>query len=435
MNRNLAKEVVGCLRVSGSPETSVERLYGFGAGAWKRTLEWLDHSGLALLAWHRLKELGARDAVPPEVGAGLERNLTDHRARVAETAEEFDSINRCLAGAGVSYAALKGFALIPEYCPDASLRTTYDHDYLLAPESRERAERALKAAGYVRKHEEVDDPVVYFHAAGPPRSPLCRDDLYSAKFPRTVELHYRFWDPDELKISFRLPEDPLARLRLRSLGPGRLGLPASSRFERGLQFHALCEQDELVFQVLHAFRHILQNWCRLCSLLDIASFIEHRSADAWFWARFLDGLSDREPLSEIVGIIFSLAASLFGAALPDAVAARTTRRLRSSVALWLRCYGQDLALNNFSDNKFSLFLHREFIQDPATWREIERGRLFPWHRPNRAAETSNPKSLPRLAAAWKQGVYTARRLRHHLLGAARYGLESHRWERARAEGR
>ena len=140
MNRNLARKVVDCLRVSGSPQTSVERLHSFRAGAWKRTLKWLDHSGLALLFWHQLKEVGAQDAVPPEFGALLEQNLKDHRVRVARMAEEFDSINRLLESAGVKYAALKGFALIPEYCPDASLRTTYDYDYLLPPESMERAE-------------------------------------------------------------------------------------------------------------------------------------------------------------------------------------------------------------------------------------------------------------------------------------------------------
>ncbi len=418
MNRALAREIVDCLSVSGSPKDHMAGLAGLGQRQWERILNWLDLSGLALLFWNRLKELASESVVPPAVRARLARNLRDHRLRIADMAGEFDSINRCLDAAGVKYAVLKGFALIPEYCPDASLRTTYDYDYLLPLESMERAQRALSVSGYIHKQEPVDHPVVYFHATRPPRIPSCREDLYSARLHRTVELHHRLWDADPVKIPLRLPEDPLDRIRLRSW--------------QGLHFYSLCEEDELIFQVLHAFRHILHDWCRLCSFLEIAYFLQHRSLDSTFWERFSERIRCSRPLPEIVGVAFSLAADLFGAAIPASVSGETTQRLRRSLALWVDHYGRDSALNNFYGNKFSLFLHREFIQEQGAWWEVRRSRLFPLRWPNQAVQASSPRFSSRLAAV---GLYILRRFMHHGLAALQYGWESPRWERLRVEGR
>lgn len=431
MNRNLARAIVGCLCVSASPAADVERLASFSAGDWARTLEWLDHSGLALLLWDRLNELRQANVVPSGLGSRLKKNLADHCLRIAEMSEEFNSINRCLEGAGIRYAALKSFALIPEYCPDACLRTTYDHDYLLPVDSLECAEQALRAIGYMRQAEAVDHPLVYFHQIRPPGRPQSRDDLYSPKFPRTVEVHFRLWDDNELKIPLRFPADPLSRSEIRRLSPAELGLGHHPRFKHGLSFYALSKEDELIFQVLHAFRHILQNWCRLCSLRDIAWFLEHRLRDHAFWDRFCESIGATPLLPEITGVVFSLSASLFGATLSGNLASRTTETLPKPVALWLTRYGTDLAISNFSDTKFGLFLHREFVQDGAAWREIEKNRLFPLHRPNRPAATPSPKLALRLLASWKQGLYVLERVRHHLVGATQYGLESRRWARAR----
>jgi hypothetical protein len=116
------------------------------------------------------------------------------------------------------------------------------------------------------------------------------------------------------------------------------------------------------------------------------------------------------------------------------VARSTTQRLPTPLALWVEHYGLASALKNFSENKFSLFLHREFIPDNASWREMRRIRLFPLQRPNLAAQASRPGSLTRLAASWRQGVYVAGRLAHHLMTAVQYGWESSRWQRLRASG-
>lgn len=432
MNRELAREIIGCLRLSDSPKNHVRHLSNFSLGEWKRMLPWLDESGLAPPFWHRMQEQGAEALLPPALSGALRRNMRDHRRRITAMAEDIDCINRAFGKAGIEYALLKGFALIPEYCPLASLRTTYDYDYLVSPQRFQQAGRTLEAIGYRRQAGEPDEPAVYFHEERPPRSPAGRDDLYSADFPRTVELHSTLWDSDELKIRLDLPDDWLARRQARTLTADQLGMEGSEQIGSCLRFSALCEEDELLFQLLHAFRHLLQDWCRLASLLDIAWFIEHRSADEAFWRRFLDQVQSRPALREISGVVLAVSEHLFGATLPRAVASETTDRLSNPVALWVRRYGCRSALDNFSSNKFSLLLHREFVPDPATWRTIQRHRLLPFHRPNRAACTPSHSTGARLLAKWNQGIYVCRRLRHHTLSAVRYGLEWLKWRQMRA---
>lgn len=415
MNRALVREILNCLRVSGLPQMNLVRLQSLGRHHRGQTLAWLDQSGLALYFWMRLNELGAESALPPEARARLARNFADHRRRVADMAEEFGGLTGRLDDARVEYAVLKGFALIPEYCPDASLRTQYDYDYLLPAESLERAGQALRAAGYQRKGPKEDHPVVYFQSARPPRLPSSQEELYSPSLRRTVELHLRLWDPDEEKICLAQPEDALSRIRWRSW--------------QGLRFPALADEDALLFQVLHAFRHILHNWCRLSVLYEIAYFLERRSSDSAFWKRFQEHIQGRPRLAECAGVVFSLATDLFGAEIPAEVRAWTTQTLPPALVLWIERYGRDSAPENFCGNKFSLFLHREFIQDPAAWREIRRRRLFPLQRPHRAAQAATSRLSARLAAGWKQWAHSFRRFRFHLGAALHYAWEIPHWER------
>ena len=432
MNRELAREIIACLRLSGSPKDRLNRLSSFTWDEWRRTLQWLDESGLALPFWQRMHEQGTEALLPKELSTALRRNMQDHRRRIRAMAEDVDSIHQAFDEAGIKYALLKGFAMIPEYCPVASARTTYDYDYLVAVSCLREAERALEEIGYRSQPPVAGQPSVYFHEARPPRSPLSRDDLYSAGFPRTLELHSAPWNPEELKIPLDLSANWLARRKTRTLSMEQLDMERSQRIRSGLRFSVLSEEDELLFQLLHAFRHILQDWCRLASLFDIAWFVEHRTGDTAFWQRFLDQVEPCPALRQISGVALALSERLFGATLARTVAAETTECLPSPIALWLRRYGYRSALDNFSSNKFSLLLYREFVRDASAWRAIQRRRLLPLHQPNRAAYTSSRAAGDRLAAKWSQSVYVARRLKHHALGAVRYGLEWLRWRHVRA---
>ncbi len=417
MNRVLAREVAGCLSVAGSPVEHVASLAKFSLSDWQRAQEWLDQSGIALWFWDRLKRLGAQSALPPDIARRMERIQKAHDLRVAGMAEEFDSLNRSFERAGVEYAVLKGFALIPDYAPEARLRTAYDFDYLLPPGSMQRAGQVLKSNGYGYRHEDGNHSLSYTRFANTPRPFPHPDYLYSAALQRGVELHTCLWELEPLMIPVSLPGDFLSRKRRRNW--------------QGLSFYSLAEEDEMMFQVLHAFRHILRSWCRLAVFFEIAQFLERRISDSLFWQRFWQRIRNIPPLPEMAGVIFSLSARLFDAPMPALIETECMRGLRYPLALWVRRYGCDSALANLADNKYGLFLHREFVSDEATWGAIRRRQLLPLQRPNRAARASSSRLSDRLAAGWRQAFYIARRVAHHSVAALRYVWESRRWERMR----
>jgi hypothetical protein len=184
-----------------------------------------------------------------------------------------------------------------------------------------------------------------------------------------------------------------------------------------------------MFQVLHAFRHILECWCRLYSFLEIAYFLNQRRSDSAFWRQFVERIRISPLLLQMAGVVFSLAAGIFGAAVPAIVDVEVIQPMRRPLLLWVNRYGRGSALSNFAGNKHSLLLHRELVPDDETWREIRRKRLFPLHWPARAAQASTSSLSSRLAAGWRQGFYIARSLLHHTIATAQFAWESARWER------
>lgn len=415
MNRALAREIVNSLRVSGLPEGTFERLGALTGREWEKARLWLVESGLALYFCQRVKGSEAEAVVPADLLVRLARNLGDNQRRVAAMAEEFGSLNRCFERAGIEYAVLKGFALVPDYCPDACLRTQFDYDYLVRPESLKQAELALRMAGYRRKYSETPDRLLFIHPGRAPRLPSSEQDFFLHTLNRPVELHLSLWEFAEEKLSLETPADPLSRSIWRSW--------------KGLRFPALSDPDALLAQGLHAFRHILNNECRLSLFYEMAHFLDTTRQSEAFWQNLRTHTQADPRLPEIIGVIFTLASELFGAEVSPAAAEWTTATLPRALALWTQRHGLASALDNFSSNKFSLLLHREFVEDTKAWREIRSKRLFPFRRPHRAAEATSPRLASHLAAAWRQGRHVLRRIRFHLVAAACYAWELPMWER------
>jgi len=423
VKQELARKIIDYLARSGMCKDPTW-LAGLKRRQWEQVIQWLDEGGLTLFWWNRCKTTGSEALVPAEVRAQLDRNLLDNALRVAAMAEEFDSINRRFEELGVRYVALKGFALIPAYFPDAALRTSYDYDYLVSPDSMERAAKALISVGYHRTPVRTAHHVKYAPVGWTACPPPGRDRLYSRQFRRTVELHPRLWNLESLGIRMALPEKPWERRQQRT--------------SRGLRFYGLWEEDELTYQVLHVFWHILNCWCRLGSLFEIAYFLDQRAGDSVFWEQFWVYLGNYPPLPRLAGAVFQLAAGLFGAAVPEAVRTESLQSPPDSLALWVERYGRAAALNNFARDKHSsLFLLREFIEigDEAAWRHVRGQRLFPLHLPGRTAKAPLGGVSAGLKSAWKQRVYIAERLAHHLKAAILYSWHSPRWKRMRGERR
>jgi hypothetical protein len=423
VKQEVARHIIDCLTLSGG-RGDLSPLARLSQRRWEQAIQWLDNGGLTLFWWNRCKTSGNEGLVPAEFRAQLDRNLLDNASRAAGMAEEFNSINCCFDDFGVRYVAFKGLTLIPAYCPDASLRTTYDYDYLLPPDSMPRADEALISVGYHRSPEPATHHVVYAPVARTACLPASRDRLFSRQFRRKVELHTRLWSFGSLGIKMALPQNPWERRYLRTW--------------RDVRFYGLGGEEELAYQVLHVFYQILSNWCRLGWLFDVAYFLNQRGGDSAFWERFCGYVGDYPPLARVAGVVFRLAADLFGAAVPGTVERGILRSLPDSLTLWVEQYGRNSALKNFAEDKHSpLFLQREFvgIEEEAAWRNALKRRLLPLHAPNRRSRDPNRGFSADLEASWKQAVYIAKRLVHHLKAPVVYGWHSHRWKRMRGKKR
>ncbi len=119
----------------------------FSLRDWERTFTCLierpDALFVAAIGAHERNQL-----LPSPVLVRFEQKLADNRRRVDHLADQFDSLNQAFNRAGVNYAVIKGFALVPSFCPDPVLRATSDLDYLVDRSSLTKAQRVLEQAGF-----------------------------------------------------------------------------------------------------------------------------------------------------------------------------------------------------------------------------------------------------------------------------------------------
>jgi hypothetical protein len=417
MNRALARAIVRTLAVSKQAEDRLRALQSFSAADWRKTLYWLDDSALALYVFDAVERAGAGEVLPSAVHARLGRNLEDNRRRMAAMKEEFQLLNRHLDLAGAEYAVLKGFALGPDYCPDATLRSQYDYDYLVSPATMARAQSAIEALGFFRKVQSPGHEPEGVSLLAPPTATIGPDaGLYSASLARGVELHTKLWEYSAAGVDIEAPPDALDCRH-----------PAS---RDDLNFPVLADVDALLFQVLHAFHHLLDHWCRLSCFLEIARFLEGRHCDAVFWESLRERVQRLRHVPEVTGLVFRMASILFDAPVPSEVS--LWAKPSATASLWARHYGFDWALAAFPGSKLSLFVHRAFVDDADVWRAIRRRRLFPWHRPARVVETGDLESST-TGGVWEgrreHWEFVLGRARFHLRGVLDYAWHLPSWRR------
>jgi hypothetical protein len=211
VNRALAETIVKELSVSKNNLPQPGIWQSFDEQAWDRTLTWLDLSGLALYLRQRLEMTKCLSMIPHPVRQRLDRCASENRIRAAAMTEELKTLNEILTGAGVVHMVLKGITLVPDYCPDPAIRTQYDHDFLIRPESAERTEEALQATGYQRKNAQSEHPIVYYRPEPNIRFSADFVGFYSSRLGRSIELHLSLWERSEDRIEINLPEDLFER--------------------------------------------------------------------------------------------------------------------------------------------------------------------------------------------------------------------------------
>jgi hypothetical protein len=304
--------------------------------------------------------------------------------------------------------------LLPDYGPAMALRTQYDHDFLIAPQSIDTARTVLERAGFhARSDGGADAPLVFRRVEPEIRFPRKSQALYSPHLGRSIDLHQTLWDCGEERIDVSLSDDFFQRSQLRSW--------------EGTTFRALCDEDCLLFQILHAFKHILRNWCRLSVFLEMAWFLDRRSSDSVFWHGFAGRIENVRWAREATLLVFTLATQLFGGVIPAELRDTLKSPLAPALHLWIERYGKKSALSNFHGDKCSLFLHREFVDDPSDWAAIRKSRLFPLRRPHRPPAVVFQRGFSALGRIWMEKAHALRRLRFHALAGLRFVAEYPRW--------
>jgi hypothetical protein len=416
MNRELAEAVVGCLR-SAEEAPDASGLRHFKARDWQHTFRWLDRSGLTLYLLRCLHQLEATELLPATILTRFEENLVANRKRLDSITNEFASINRRFHRAGVHFAVIKGFSLVPAFCPDAALRAPSDLDYLVDRPSLPAAQRVLAEAGYcLQRFSDIE----FKYGKPSSRIPTVSDDPYSPETEPLVELHLAFWNRRANRILINEPQFPLDQITDHSW--------------QGLRFPVLKEEDAFVLQILHVFQHTLEGWVKLCWLLELGYLARARCLDTQFWGRVDIRMREVPGFSEFAAIVLGLVDRVFVASMPP-MTPNWRKSIRPPAKLWLENYGRSWAIGDhpydslsfFSASKLSLFLHREFVPDPQVRKEITQQRLFPWKQPEQIAVPGENTSASSLTARRLQRQFVLQRLIFHLGSTARYLLETPRW--------
>jgi Uncharacterised nucleotidyltransferase len=419
VKRTLADTVVEFLGFSETTSDCINALAKAGIGEWKRTTIWLHDAGLALYFLQKLKDANATDVLPRSILSRLEENLAANRRRVAYMARQFDSLNHTFDDAGVRYTVVKGLSLVPQFCPDASLRHQSDLDYLVDNEFLPRARRALEDAGYSLKKQKNNEFVFLMPSAG---MPAHADGQYELHAPHAVELRLAFWDDDNHGVSLAEPRF--------SVDGGR-----TQRWQ-DLVFPTLTEEDAFLLQVIHAFNHILTGWVRMSWLYEIGYFLDQRARDSSLWLRVERRIGKDPLLREMMVVITEFSAQLFKAPVP-ATSRIWSGELRPAVRLWIQHYARVWVFGEnqvdritlFSVAKFVLFLHQQYLRDANARRHLMRSRLLPWEQMFRRTRSMTGTSSANSGGRRQQLKRALIRVLFHVTGGLRYLWEVPRWRR------
>ena len=419
MNRRLAETIIRYLCFSEEIGDSRDSLSGFSRRQWEHTFRWLDNANLALYLLQKLRDTHDDRKLPPAVLSRLEQNHSKNRLRVDEMASVFAQVNESFRRFGVNYAVVKGFSLVPGFCPDACLRQQSDLDYLVDEQSLPDAQQGLGDLGFfLKKHNSAAREWVFWKA--PISHSFNSSEQYEGKGRYVVELLLAIWRPDLHGIDI-----PRAQF-----SPSR----TIDQEWRGMHFRALHEEDAFLLQVLHAFQHLLSGDVRMSWLYEIAYCLHRRPDDTSFWQRVELRTETDVLLTQLVAIIAGLAAEFFQAPLPPLIFAWKAN-LRPSVKVWLDNYGWRVAfektpiyeLGVFPTSKLALFLHRQFLPDAKRRRDFVRRRLLPWTRPVGMVHSIGERPSAFLDWQWWRRQLVFHRVVFHGGSGLRYLCEIPRW--------
>lgn len=399
MDRQLSAAILVTFR-DVDPAKHGNTLRAFTLKRWAGNFRWLDASGLALYFLERLLELQLLDCVPGPILSALQQRRADNIHRTSHLFEECARINEGFGEAGVQYVHLKGFGLVPDYCPDLSLRYQLDFDFLIDPCDSATCCEVLNSLGY---QVVAANPHVIELKTGGGRTPRI-SDLYKATSNHAVELH--------LCDATRSDRHPRLLERRQLLT------------ERNGEYPVLSREDMFLSQASHVFRHLRSEWTRISWLWELRHCVTRHYNDDSFWqAVRLRTMNDNQGALAI-GTSLQVAQKAFGNFVNEGLDRWAIETLPESVADWIERHGDNVVLSDFPGSKLYLLLEQALSDECKAGFKV-RTRLLPRHAPAKFAP--RPDSLvQRLLALLGRCSYFLHRLRFHIVAGSEYLVESRR---------
>ena len=293
-----------------------------------------------------LLPLLARFELPPGVrehaDGALERN-TIRNERVSAVYQEI--------APAFDHVLLKGATHVPDFVDDPRLRVQYDLDLYVPPAGVDAARQKLLGLGY--------EPISQLEGLAMDHLPAMvrktgwqwRGDYFDLDLPPSMEIHFRFWDPQT------------ERLRVEGLDD----------FWTRREGHRLELVDRLGYASLHLTRHLLRGNVRAFHVWEIARFL-HTRHDPAFWRSWQKLHSPS--LRRLEAVAFLLARSWFACSLPD-LAELEVSNLPAAVRLWFDLYCWSPIEAIFQPNKHELWLHISLLDSGMDRYDVLRRRLIP----------------------------------------------------------
>jgi hypothetical protein len=236
--------------------------------------------------------------------------------------------------------------------------------------------------------------------------------LYSIEETLAVELHLKAWEPEEGGIALSLPVDLAREVEWHTLD--------------GVSFPRLQPEYQLIYQLLHFFRHLAGTWPRLLWLYEIAKFVAKHHRDEAFW-RSCRALWERDrKLEQICLLVLQLTQEIFRCPVPEGLLKGGGQWLECR--LWTRHFSRLAIFSDLPGNKVSLLFLKPFFEDMECFHSYRLRRLFPFwngHVLDERVATPIKKSLRyRVRNAW----YQVTRAGHHLSTDLQYLRIKPKWE-------